>query len=1034
MDEDETVGWNDPQFERARAASMAHAPDKAPETLGRGLNERLTDAHGRRYWRSLDELENTPQFQEFLHREFPEGAAEMLSPFTRRAFLNLMGASIALAGGLTGCRRPEHKILPYAKAPENVLPGIPKYYATTMERAGAAVGLIVECHDGRPTKIEGNPDHPGNLGAVDPITQAEILELYDPDRSTGVLHENRPATREQFDAFAGERFSELRRNGGAGLHILGELKSSPSFRAVRERFQADFPRSRWHVWEPVNEDNVAAGTALALGRAAHPAVDFENADVVLALGSDFLASGPTWMADARRFARRRVPEGERPMNRLYAVEGAFTLTGAMADHRLRLAPSQIPLVALVLMNEISGGENAALAGPLLANVEGLDVAWLQAVARDVAAHPGRAAVLVGAEQPPAVHAAAAVLNGVIGSECVAYRPYPNEDYGRAGRSIAELAAALEAGEVDTLVILGGNPVYDAPADLNFAERLSRAAHVIHLSYHVNETSRHGAVQWHVPRAHALEAWGDTMAFDGTVALQQPMIAPIYDGLSDAELMALLGGQPLTRGYDILRAFHRGDEAEGPAFEARWEQMLHDGLVPGTAGTIAALGAPAAGSASVGAELAEAASAAAPTGDAMELIFQADHHLFDGRYANNGWLQEAPDPVTRISWDNAALISPATAEALRAPLGTYINIEVDGQSVKIPAWTLPGMADNVVVVRLGYGRADAGRVAEGVGFNVYPLRTLAGLHVRTGVKVTRAGGHFDLANTQDHWSIEGRPIYRQTTGALYAEHPLIIKEMEAETPSHNGQTQPFREFEYDGEQWGMAIDLSTCIGCNACLVACQAENNIPIVGREQVNNGREMHWIRVDRYFSGQTLEDVEMVFQPMPCQHCENAPCEQVCPVAATTHSPDGLNEMTYNRCVGTRYCSNNCPYKVRRFNFFNYHEDYPDLLKMASNPNVTVRMRGVMEKCTYCVQRIRRDQLRRRGTDEPYREGSVRTACQTACPTEAIVFGNINDETSLVARAKRLNRNYEVMGNLNFRPRTSYLARLRNPNPELEA
>ncbi len=991
---------------------------------------------GQRYWRSLDELENTPQFQEFLHREFPEGASEMLSPFSRRAFLNLMGASIALAGAVTGCRRPENKIVPYSKLPEDMIPGNPMFYATTIERGGSPVGLIVESHEGRPTKIEGNPEHPANLGGVDGQTQGAILELYDPDRSMQVLHNGEPSSLDAFSTITDQLTENLRPGQGEGLYVLGQISASPSFLDVRRRFLSKFPKASWHTWEPINEDNAHAGSNIIFGKPLRPIYDIEKADVILALDSDFLAGEAGWLANTRHFSRRRqVEDGPSQMNRLYAVEGVYSLTGAAADHRLRLPGSQagrflMAVAAEIFESQLSPPANDPLMQQLAeARKHPPEERWVTAVANDLITHRGRALVVPGPGQPPAVHALAQALNTLLGSDCIQYAPYPDAGFGASSESIAELTEAMRAGKVKTLVILGGNPVYDAPADLNFGGALDKVQIAIHLGLYANETARHEAINWHVPRAHPLESWGDTLAADGTIGLTQPLIAPLFGGLTDAELVARLSGQEAVEGYEIVRGHHQGSQPL-EEFLPRWEKALHDGIMPGQKSRMFTPASLETKNGALAQALSRSGIPAEPTIQSMELVFLPDPKLHDGRLANNGWLQEIPNPVTKIAWDNVAMMSKATADSLKVENERVVALELDGRSVELPAWITPGMADNVVGVHLGYGRRFEGRVAEGVGVDVYPLRACSALHLATGLKVTPTRRKFLLANTQDHWALEGRALVREADVETYREHPDVIKHMGVHGPPIQS---PFQEHSYEeSPQWGMSIDLSKCIGCNACMVACQAENNIPVVGKDRVREGREMHWIRLDRYYKG-SIDDPQMVFEPVPCQQCENAPCEQVCPVGATSHSPDGLNEQTYNRCVGTRYCLNNCPYKVRRFNFFNYHEDQPDLLKMASNPNVTVRMRGVMEKCTYCVQRIRRNGIQNKVNGTPYKDGDVRTACQSACPAEAIRFGDILDENSQVSRAKQQPRNYTLLEEINVKTRTSYLARLRNPNPELK-
>lgn len=991
----------------------------------------------RTYWRSLEELAQSPAFQESLHREFPKQASEMSSAFSRRTFLSLMGASLALAGGLTGCRRPEYKILPYSKMPEDVIPGVPQHYATSMERSGAALGLIVTSHEGRPTKIEGNPDHPANLGAVDPMTEAAILELYDPDRSASVQNGGTRLTVQDFLDFADPHFAALRDRQGEGLVFLGEQTSSPSFLALREAAMQALPKAGWHVWEPINEDNVFEGTRIAFGRPLRPLYDFSRADIIVSLDSDFLTWGPNRLAETRAFTRRRrVSAPGDSMSRLYVVEGVFSITGAKADHRLRLPSSRIETFAYALGAELAATTALIPAGSPLAQAlapyrqNDFDPNWIRALARDIARHPGAALFVVGPRQSARLHALAAVLNALVGANCVSYTD-PPERHGLPDRnlslvrpSLAALVAAMQAGRVETLVLLGGNPVYDAPADLEFAAALKKVKTSIHLSLYANETSK--GCTWHVPRAHALESWGDTRSANGTVSLVQPLIAPLYGGMTDSELLALAASQPQRRAYEIVRKYYQGTVKSGN-FEDTWQKALHDGLLTNqTPQAFAGANAP-----NVPAVVAAIRSIPAPIPPAsgeLELVFLPHPYLYDGRYANNGWLQETPEPVTKLSWDNAALLNPATARRLGVEKSDLVRLELDGRSVEMPVWIVPGIVEGTVAVHLGYGRKGAGRVGNKTGHDVYPLRTQKAMDFSRGLKVSRLGRKYPLVTMQDHWSMEGRPLVREASLEEFGEHPDFAQEKAGLVPEKTLLWQePNKE---TGAQWGMAIDLGACIGCHACVVACQAENNTPIVGKTQVGRGREMQWLRVDRYFAGPEA-DPQMVFQPIPCMHCETAPCEQVCPVAATTHSPEGINEMTYNRCIGTRYCSNNCPYKVRRFNFFDYTSMKDDVEKMGMNPNVTVRMRGVMEKCSYCVQRINRARIQAKNEGRPLRTDEFTTACAQACPAEAITFGNINDPQSKVLQFKRQPRNYTLLNEINTRARTSYLALVRNPNPE---
>jgi molybdopterin-containing oxidoreductase family iron-sulfur binding subunit len=937
--------------------------------------------------------------------EFPEGAS-VLDDASRRTLLKLMGASLGLAG-LTACSRPVENILPASRGVEDQIPGNPLFYATAMTLGGTATGLLVEAHDGRPTKVEGNPDHPFSRGAASAFHQASILGLYDPDRSREVVHEGQASTWEEFAAFVNERFREPGR-----LRFLSQTVNSPSLEALRAHALAGFPRAKWVEYEPISDDEALAGAELAFGQTVQPIYRFEHADTILSLDSDFLAlDSPTLTYTTDFAARRRVASGKDSMNRLYVVESQFSVTGAMADHRLRMRAGDIADFAADLARELG----LFPAGLVVLNQDPRRK-WLAAVARDLKRSAGRSLVIAGPRQPAAVHAAAHWINHALGNagKTVSYTATARRPQVPA---LKELAAEMAAGQVETLVILGGNPAYDAPADLEFGAAMRKVPVTVHVGVERNETGV--LATWHVPEAHYLESWGDARAVDGTASIQQPLIQPLYGGRTIAEVVALLSANNDQRAYDIVRSYWlaRWPAAHG---EKMWRQCLHDGSIRDTAD-------PAIAPMPRAKEIAAALAAARPT-PGIEVTFHPSASTWDGRFANNGWLQEAPDPMTKLTWDNAALLSPATARHLGVSNGDTILIAAAGAGIEMPVWIQPGHAEQSISLALGYGRTVCGRVGHGAGQNTYRLRTTSALHRIGGVTVTKTGRTYKLATTQAHNSMEGRPLVREAAIEDYRRQPAFAKKPDEKTHLF----QLFPRFSYDqGNQWGMAIDLNSCIGCNACVLACQAENNIPIVGKEQVLRGREMHWIRLDRYYGGE--DDARAVTQPVACQQCENAPCESVCPVAATSHSPEGLNDMVYNRCVGTRYCANNCPYKVRRFNFLDYHKEIQETEKMAFNPDVTVRMRGVMEKCTYCVQRIQEKKIQAQAEGRrALRDGEILTACQQTCPTNAIVFGNINDPSSRVSQLKKQSRDYTILTELNTRPRTSYLAKLRNPNPEL--
>jgi MoCo/4Fe-4S cofactor protein with predicted Tat translocation signal len=997
---------------------------------------------GQAYWRSLEELADTPEFRAFVEAEFPSVAPEMLSGPTRRQFLKLMGASAALAG-LAGCRWPQEKIAPYAHGPEGRVLGRPVQYATALDIGGAAQGLLVSSYDGRPIKIEGNPLHPINRGSSDAWAQASLLELYDPDRSRTPRERAGTAaparTWGEFAAFAQTHFGALRAKGGAGLSVLSEASSSPSFAEIRARFLTAFPQARWYEYEPLSRDNVWLGLQMVFGQRCRPHLHLDQADVIVALDDDFLMQHPAAIKHARDFAAgrqvdakgRRLDTGG-PMNRLYVLESNLSVTGAMADHRHAVRSGEIAILALRLVAELS--ERSGVPRTEIAGDTGVAPALRAEVVRladELWAHRGHGVVTAGPHQPAEVHAAVAVANALLQApgKTVHYTSEPEAERPNHREAIATLAAEIAAGRVGTLLVLGGNPVINVPADLEFGKRLATVGTSLHLSGYRNETSL--GCTWHLPRAHDLESWGDAQAYDGTLSVTQPLIEPLYAGKTPIELLALLLEDEPTRGYDIVRRTMQ-ESHNGEDFEAWWRGVLHDGLVKNRAWPAVAV-QPSDARAWV-----QSLRAQAP---ALEVVFQPDYRLYDGRYANNGWLQELPDPLTKVTWDNPALLAPATAEALGLKTGDVAKLTLNSRSLDIAVFVTPGHAPDSITLRLGSGRTAAGRVGNGVGFDTYALRTTQAMHIATGATLERTGRTYLLAVTQDHHAIHSEVGDRETAkrlGALvreasldhYCEHPDFAKHVVEPRPL----LQLWQEHQYDeGHRWAMAIDLNICTGCSACVVACQAENNIPVVGKDEVDRGREMHWIRVDRYFKGEPAAP-EVVHQPLTCHHCENAPCEQVCPVAATVHSHEGLNDMVYNRCIGTRYCSNNCPYKVRRFNWFNNHKDLTDVEKMAYNPSVTVRSRGVMEKCTYCVQRINVVKIAAKNDRRPVRDGEITPACAQACPTQAIVFGDLNDANSRVARAQADSRAYALLEELNVRPRTQYLAKLRNPGGESSA
>ncbi len=990
------------------------------------IRTQLESRQGRRRWRSLEELAETEEYKDFLHHEFPYPAEKASGGISRRNVLRLMGASAALAG-LTACTKlPTEKIVPYVRPPEEFVPGKPLFYATSMPFGGVANGLLVESHLGRPTKAEGNPEHPGSLGAANIFAQASVLTLYDPDRSQVVVHNGRIGNWADFLNAMTLFTRELAATQGAGFRILTETVTSPSLAAQLAQLLRQFPKAQWHQYDPVGRDNARAGARLAFGEIVETQYRFDRADVVVSLDADFLCAHPGSLRYAHDFAdKRRVTGPESRMNRLYVVEPIPTNTGVQADHRLPLRASAIEGFARSLAG-LLGVKQGAAGGEATPPEYG----WINALARDLQNHRGSSIVLAGDAQPPEVHALAHAMNaalGNVGSTVIYTQPIeanPTDQW----QSFKTLVADMRSGQVTTLAILNSNPVYSAPADLEFRENLLKVNRRIHLGLYEDETAE--LCHWHIPEAHFLEAWGDARAYDGTVSTIQPLISPFYQGKSAYEILAVLLGQPGRTGHDTVREYWQSQRPDKD-FEALWETTLHDGVMAGTAFPPKAV--------TLKMELGGTAPQAAPR-EGFEINFRPDPTIWDGRFANNGWLQECPKPLTKLTWDNAGMVSPKSAEDLKVENGDVVELRYGGRTVRAPIWIVPGHADHSVTVHLGYGRTRAGHVGTGAGFNACELRPSDQRWFGSGVEIRKTGERYLLAHTQHHHLIdregevesaaaEERDVIRVATLQEFRKNPDFARDPAEQTTKAESL---YPAYDYSkGDQWGMSIDLNSCIGCNACVVACQSENNIAVVGKDQLSRGREMHWIRVDTYYEG-GLDHPRMYNEVVPCMQCENAPCELVCPVGATVHSPEGLNEMIYNRCVGTRYCSNNCPYKVRRFNFYLYSDWTTPSLYGLRNPDVTVRSRGVMEKCTYCIQRINAVKIKAEEADRAIEDGEILTACQQTCPTQAIVFGNINDPNSKVAKLKAQSRNYSLLTELNTRPRTTYLAKLRNPNPEI--
>ena len=1005
------------------------------DRLGQPLSPAAT-TNSNQTWRSLEELSQSDEFVEFLHREFPRQASEWPDMASRRSFLKLMASSLGLAGiGISGCvRQPEEKIVPYVRQPEEFIPGQPLYYATSHTRSGYATGLLVKSHLGRPIKIEGHPEHSASLGATDVFAQASILSLYDPDRSQNILHAGRISTWGEFLTDLTRQRLELETHGGRGLAILTETVTSPSLAKQLKALLTKFPNATWHQYEPVNRDNARNGSKLAFGEFVETIYHFDKAEIVLALDADFLTELPGSLRYVRDFVNGRkqaISDGQpgtslRKMNRLYAVESTPGLTGAQADHRLPLPARDVERLARTIAKQLG----VSLAESVTDEPSQIPATWLKSVSADLSSHRGRSLVIAGEGQPPSVHALCHAINRQLQNvgHTVEYLKSVEAEPVNQLESLRQLISQMRQGAVRVLVTLGGNPIYNVLAELDFPQAFDRVPCRIHLAQEYDETSF--ASHWHIPQAHPLESWGDARAFDGTVTLQQPLIAPLYGGRTAIELLAALDGHPELSNAELVQQHWQNEFAE--QYATKWPQAVHDGGIPDS--RYASYTPEWKFVDQVRTTAAKQTAADSPNSSVIEVTFPPDPTIFDGRFANNGWLQELPKPLTKLTWDNAALLSVNTAKRLGVANEDVIELSRAGQSVRAPVLIVPGQPDDSISLSLGYGRQQCGRIGKGTGANAYQIRPAQSEWFASGVTVKVTGERHRLAMTQNHHSMEGRDLVPVLSLTEYREKPETLSE-ERRHPHEQPTLYPTPEASENA--WGMVIDQTACIGCNACVVACQSENNIPIVGKEQVRIGREMHWIRVDRYYRGDPAVP-ETIFQPVMCVHCENAPCELVCPVAATVHSHEGLNQMIYNRCVGTRYCSNNCPYKVRRFNFLNYdaHFEYDaehaPSLSLLRNPDVTVRSRGVMEKCTYCVQRINHAKIDAQKERRPVRDGEVVTACQQVCPAQAITFGNISDRESAVARIKQSPLNYSLLAELNTLPRTTHLARVRNPHPDL--
>jgi MoCo/4Fe-4S cofactor protein with predicted Tat translocation signal len=995
------------------------------------------------YWRSLNELANNEEYRKFVDREFPENATELKDGFSRRNFLTIMGASIALAG-FAACRKPVQKIVPQSAMPEYMVEGRPVYYATSIPFAGYTTGLVVETNSGRPTKIEGNEDHPSSLGATNIYQQAAILDLYDPDRSRGVKLKGESSDFESFISASAESI-----NASSRVVFISEASSSLTLNRLKRQALSQYPNAKWITYEPFGEENQLLGSQIAFGRKLRVAPLLDKARVVISLDSDFMGIGLDNVRSIKSFTvGRKLNDSSDDLNRLYVAETNYSLTGSNADHRLRLKAADIkPFIY-------------ALAANLAASLSGLSAfngysnefsqhEWISVLTEEIRSNTGSSLVMVGADHDAETHAVAAAINLAAGNtgQTVVYLDLPFADQSDQNVAFRSAVTDMNNGSVDAVVLLGTNPVYTSPADINFADAMAKVPFSVHLANHFDETS--ALATWHINRAHFLEYWGDGYDYHGVPSIVQPMIQPLFNGKSEIEVLGAIVKGSAVDAYAEVKETLR--PVLGSAFDDKWKIALHDGLIKDLQFRAESVSIVSGFNSRIASSL---SGVRVSDSSLFELVIKPDPTLYDGRFANNGWLQELPDPITKITWDAVALMSPTTARELgirTRKFGDYtyemVNITVDGRSVEMAAWVLPGHADKSVTITTGYGRNNIGRVADGVGFNAYVVVNSSNPLFYSNVSISKTSKKYEIATTQDHHSMEGRPMVREANIDEYRQDPHFAAHMVHIPGRYEGEEHAislFTEQTFPVErepQWGMAIDLTSCIGCGVCTIACQAENNIPVIGKTEVRRGREMHWIRTDRYFQGDVDGNPQIVHQPVPCMQCELAPCEQVCPVAATTHSDDGLNQMTYNRCIGTRYCANNCPFKVRRFNFFNYPVQYltqgddPEVIQMAMNPDVSIRFRGVMEKCTYCVQRISRAKIQTKidtGNSIKPADGSVKTACQQACPANAITFGDLTDGNSIVSRTKKNERNYLLLEELNIRPRTSYLAKIRNANEKL--
>jgi MoCo/4Fe-4S cofactor protein with predicted Tat translocation signal len=986
--------------------ALLDTPKRASVDIGE-LRQKLAAGDGPRFWRTLDEAAESEELKTYVEQEFPGLSGQIPQGVDRRKLLKVMGASLAMAGAAACTKQPKELILPYVRQPENVIPGMPLFYATAMPVDGYARGLLVESHLNRPTKVEGNPDHPASLGSTNIFEQASLLDLYDPDRSQTVLHQGNLSNWAEFTGAFSTEAQGISARKGEGLAILSGITTSPTLISQVDALRSQLPSAKWYVHEPCVPSTLSSVARTVAGKSAIITYDLSKADVIVSLDADFLNRGPASIAYSRQFSARRTVGGGNKRNRYYALESTLSVSGTLADHRFPVKSSEVAGLAYQLAKAC--GANAP-------DVSGAAApAWVNTIAQDLQSARGRCVVIPGEYQPESVHLAAHAINAALGNfgqTVIVLEGVEPE----GTHEVQELVTDLNGGKVEVLVILGANPVYTTPGSLGFASAIRKARLVVRVGQMFDETSR--LSHWHVPEAHYLETWSDSRAYDGTVTIQQPLIAPLYGGKSWHEILTILQGKPDQSSHDIVK-FYWQNQSKGGDFNTYWQRSLHDGVVAGYKSA----------SINVSPKIALQPLTGAPSG-ATEVVFRPDPTIGDGRYANNSWLQELPKPDTKLTWDNVVLISPRDAQQMKVAAGDILQVTVNGKSISGPAWISPGTPAGSFSITFGYGREASGKVGTGIGYNAYAIQDVNSPYFASAT-IKNTGVHYRLADTQETQVMAGREPVRAADIEEAEQHP-DFPTMEEENKPLPPDLNLYKYWPYEGYKWGMAIDLNVCTGCSSCIIACQAENNIAVVGKDEVARGRHMHWIRVDRYYHGNVDEPV-VYNQPVPCMHCEQAPCEVVCPVAATVHSNEGLNQMVYNRCVGTRYCSNNCPYKVRRFNFYLYSDWQSQSMYGMRNPDVSVRSRGVMEKCSYCVQRIQETKIKTEKENRRIRDGEILTACQQVCPTQAITFGDLNDKSGKVAQLHASKRNYGLLDDLNTRPRTTYLGYVRNPNEALK-